>query len=191
MGINDVNKPETNTEVAEVRTVDRDALHRSLTRVDNLAHLMDEQFKLPVVGWRVGLDPIIGLIPGGGDWASWAVGVYIFWEALRLDIPRSKLMRMFTNLAADLVVGYIPGPGDVFDAAFKANRKNVDLLLEHYQVGRRDTQIALPTTLPAPVGRQTLAARIGRYLLGFVATIALFAIAALPFVLLWWWLNAG
>lgn len=167
---------------------DRAALERSLARLDRLAHLMDEQFKLPIVGWRVGLDPIIGLIPGGGDWAAWVPGVYIFWEALRLDAPRPMLVRMTVNLTVDLVVGYIPGPGDVFDAAFKANRKNVDMLLKHYQVRRVGAQLKLPVELPAPMAKKS---RLLRYSLGILAIIFLFAIAALPFVLLWWWLNAG
>lgn len=172
-------------------TVDRDRLKRSLTRMDRLAHLMDEQFRVPLVGWRVGLDPIIGLIPGGGDLASWVAGVYIFWEALRLDIPRRLLARMAANLALDLVAGYIPGPGDIFDAAFKANRRNVDLLLAHYQARRSGAQFNLPAALPARVDRTSTGARLVRYALGIAAIIGLFAIAALPFFLLWWWLNAG
>lgn len=183
-----MNAPDPNALVA---TGERDALKRSLTRLDRLAHLMDEQFRVPIVGWRVGLDPIIGLIPGGGDWASWVAGVYIFWEALRLDIPRRLLVRMVANLTVDLVVGYIPGPGDIFDAAFKANRRNVDMLLSHYQIRRSGAQLNLPVELPARVDRATTGARLTRYALGFFAIIFLFAIAALPFFLLWWWLNAG
>lgn len=166
---------------------ERDALQHSLARLDRLAHLMDEQFRLPIVGWRVGLDPIIGLIPGGGDWAAWVPGVYIFWEALRLGAPRRMLARMVFNLTVDLVVGYIPGPGDLFDAAFKANRKNVDMLLAHYNARRVDTRLALPAELPAPDAPKS---RLLRYAAGALAVIFLFLIAALPFLLLWWWFNA-
>jgi len=186
--VSDMKSPDTG---ALVSTAERDALQKSLTRLDRLAHLMDEQFRVPIVGWRVGLDPLIGIIPGGGDWASWVVGVYIFWEALRMDIPKPVLVRMVSNLTVDLVGGYLPGLGDIFDAAFKANRKNVDMILEHYRVRRSDTQIKLPTHLPAPAPKKSAGAIFARYTLGIVAIIFLFAIAALPFFLLWWWLNAG
>jgi hypothetical protein len=182
--------------IVTTATVDRDGLQTSLARLDRLARLMDEQFRLPVLGWRVGLDPILGVIPGGGDWASWLVGVYIFWEALSLDVPRPILTRMAANLAADLIAGYVPAAGDVFDAVFKANRKNVDLVLEHYGVTRRDGEPRLPVDLPASaqdaLARNTsTGSKIVRYLLGFLVVLALFGLAALPFVLLWWWLNPG
>lgn len=174
------------TELATVPASERDRLERTLGRLDRLARLMDEQFELPVLGYRVGLDPILGVIPGGGDWATWVVGVYIFWESLRLDTPKGLLTRMVVNLTIDLVVGYIPALGDLFDAAFKANRRNVDLLLEFYGVNPDAQEPRLPSDLPARVEQERGKPKLVRYLAGFVVVLVLFGLAALPIVLLWW-----
>ncbi len=174
------------TDLATVDDAERARLERTLGRIDRLARLMDDQFELPVVGWRVGLDPIIGLIPGGGDWATWVAGVYIFWESLRLGAPRRILTRMVINLTIDLVVGYVPALGDVFDAAFKANRRNVDLLLEFYGAKRGDNTPRLPSDLPARVDEEREKAGVLRYLGGLIVVLLLFALAAVPILVLWW-----
>lgn len=174
-------------EIQLVSSAERAEMQAAVRRLDRLAHLMDEQFKLPLVGWRVGLDPLIGLIPGGGDWAAGLVGVYIFWQAVKLDAPRWMLFRMAFHIIVDLVGGYIPGVGDVFDAIYKSNRKNVDLLLEHFGARHTGEGIKLPAKLPAQAPRRP---RWVRYLLALGISLALLALAALPFWLLWWWLNA-
>ncbi|QDG51463.1 DUF4112 domain-containing protein [Persicimonas caeni] len=174
------------TELVDVTSDERAQLERSLGRLDRLARLMDDQFELPVVRWRVGLDPIIGLIPGGGDWATWVVGVYIFWSSLRLGVPRRILTRQVINLTIDLVTGYVPALGDLFDAAFKANRRNVDLVLEFYGVNNGGDAPRLPSDLPARVTEEKQKSGVLRYLGGFVVVLVLLAIAALPFALLWW-----
>jgi hypothetical protein len=166
-------------------------IERSLTRLDKLAHLMDEQFRLPVINYRVGLDPIIGVVPGGGDWATWCVGAYIFWEALRLDAPRAMLARMAWHLGVDLVAGYVPGVGDAFDAAYKANRKNVDLLLDYYGVTRVDQTLRLPADLPAHIARRQKRSRFLRYIVGIGVILVLMGIAAVPFLVLWWLIGSG
>ncbi len=173
------------TDLARRSDDERAALETSLGRLDRLARLMDDQFELPLVRYRIGLDPILGIIPGGGDWVTWVVGVYIFWEALGMDIPRRKLARMVYNLVVDLIGGYVPGVGDVFDAIFKANRKNVDLLLDHYGATRTGGTPRLPAELPA---KRTSSTAL-RYLAGFGVVLVLLGVAALPFVLIWWLLH--
>ncbi len=179
------------TELSTLAEAERAQLEARLGRLDRLARLMDDQFRLPVIGYRVGLDPIIGLIPGGGDWATWVVGVYIFWESLRLDAPRQLLGRMTVNLMVDLIVGYVPGLGDAFDAVFKANRKNVDLLLDFYgakATGRRgeDRRLRLPDDLPEHLEKQRKKSKLVRYLAGSLVVLMLLGLAAVPIVVLWW-----
>lgn len=103
---------------------------RIAARVHALAHLLDASFEIPGIGFRFGLDPILGLIPGLGDIAGTALGAYLLYEAQRLGAPRRLMARMAANLAADLLVGAVPLAGDLFDAAFRANLRNARLLDE-------------------------------------------------------------
>ena len=105
----------------------------ALARLDLLAHLLDTAFVIPGTNRRVGLDAAIGLIPVVGDLITTALSSYIVWEARRLGVPKLTLMRMIANVAIDGAVGAIPLAGDVFDAVFKANRRNVALLRRHLE----------------------------------------------------------
>ncbi|HEV2149737.1 MAG TPA: DUF4112 domain-containing protein [Longimicrobiaceae bacterium] len=98
-----------------------------LRRVRRLAHLLDNSIPLPG-GFRVGLDALIGLIPGIGDTAGAVLSAYVLAEAQRLGAPRSVLLRMAANVAVETIVGAIPFVGDLFDAGWKANARNVRLL---------------------------------------------------------------
>jgi len=80
------------------------------------------------VGWRIGIEPILGLVPGGGDALGLALGAYIVAEAARLGASRTILIKMVGNLAIDALVGTVPVLGDVFDFAFKANVRNLRLM---------------------------------------------------------------
>jgi hypothetical protein len=177
------------TELATIPAEERAEIEQTLGRLDRVARLMDDQFELPIIHRRIGLDPIIGLFPGGGDWATWVVSVYIFWESLRLSAPKTMLVRMVTNVTIDLVTGYVPLLGDVFDAAFKANRKNVDMLLDFYGAKKGEKRLQFPSDLPENVEREREKAGVGRYLVGLVVVLGLFLVAALPIVLLWWLLR--
>lgn len=106
----------------------------ALGRVRRVAFLLDDAFELPIIKRRIGLDGLVGLIPGVGDGAGWAASAYILIEAARLGVGVPLLVRMGANIAADLVVGAIPLVGDLADVAFKANRRNAALLLEHFGV---------------------------------------------------------
>lgn len=103
---------------------------RIAARIRALAHLLDASFEIPGTGFRFGLDPLLGLIPGLGDAVSAAMGGFLLYEAQRLGAPRRLLARMLANLVADTVVGAVPVAGDVFDAAFRANLRNARLLDE-------------------------------------------------------------
>ena len=93
-----------------------------------LSHLMDNAFRLPGTSFRFGLDPILGLVPGVGDFASLVVSVLILTSAVRYRVPRITLIRMALNIGLDFVIGAIPVVGDVFDAWFKSNQRNLTLL---------------------------------------------------------------
>lgn len=96
-------------------------------RVRGLAHLLDDSIPLPG-GFRVGLDAVIGLVPGIGDTAGAVLSAYILAEAARLGAPRALLLRMAANVGIETVVGAVPFLGDLFDAGWKANARNVALL---------------------------------------------------------------
>jgi hypothetical protein len=93
-----------------------------------LAAWTDTVFEVPGLGWRFGLDPIIGLVPVVGDLASAMVSFYILSLASQLGAPRSTLARMMLNVGIDYTVGAIPVVGNLFDFAWKANYRNAKLL---------------------------------------------------------------
>jgi hypothetical protein len=99
-----------------------------MKRLDGLAYLLDNSIPIPGTGRRVGLDAVIGLIPGVGDAAGSVLSAYIVVEAARAGTPFPVLARMVMNVAIEGIVGSIPFLGDLFDAAFKANDRNVRLL---------------------------------------------------------------
>ena len=107
---------------------ERNVLRRRLGR---LAWLLDNSIPLPGGRFRVGIDAIIGLIPGLGDLFGVLVSSYIVREAARLGAPPSVLARMAFNVAVEGIVGMVPLLGDVFDAAWKANQRNFSLLEQH------------------------------------------------------------
>lgn len=89
---------------------------------------MDDLFRVPVLGWRFGLDALIGLVPGLGDPATTLVSFYILAAAVRHGVPKITLLRMGLNIAFDYLAGSLPVVGDVADAWWKSNQKNIDLL---------------------------------------------------------------
>jgi hypothetical protein len=111
-------------------------MHRNteteLARLDRYASILDNALRLPG-GIRLGLDGIIGLVPGLGDAVSGLLSGYIVFEAYRLGAARSVLARMCANIFIETVIGSIPILGDIFDIAFKANVRNVSALRRHLQ----------------------------------------------------------
>jgi hypothetical protein len=108
-----------------------------VARIDALARLLDTAFVLPGTNVRFGIDALIGLVPGIGDAITTAMSLYIVSEARALGAPRLLVARMLANVAIDGVFGAVPLVGDVFDAAFRANRRNLALLREHLDAERR------------------------------------------------------
>jgi hypothetical protein len=103
-----------------------------------LSRWTDTVFEIPGLGWRFGLDPIIGLVPVLGDLVTSVISLYILTVARQMEIPRSTMMRMGFNVAIDYVVGSIPLVGNIFDFAWKANDRNLKLLERTLASGQRE-----------------------------------------------------
>jgi hypothetical protein len=110
--------------------------------LDNLGWLMDDLFRVPVLGWRFGLDPLIGLIPGFGDTATSLVSFYILVNAVRYGVPKITLLRMGLNFGIDYALGSVPVVGDFFDAWWKSNQRNLDLLRKRATVSPEEARAA-------------------------------------------------
>jgi hypothetical protein len=108
--------------------------------LERLGWLMDDLFRVPVLGWRIGLDAIVGLIPGFGDTATSLVSFYILASAVRYRVPKVTLMRMGLNLGIDYVLGSLPLVGDLFDAWWKSNQKNIELLRKRATVSASEAR---------------------------------------------------
>ena len=113
----------------------------AVTRAKGLARVLDDLIRIPGTNIGIGLDPIIGLIPGVGDMAGGLLSTYILMVAARQGVSTSVLMRMLGNIALDSLVGIVPVLGDLFDFGVKANRRNVDLL-ERYLLAPGQTKAA-------------------------------------------------
>jgi hypothetical protein len=130
------------------------------------ARLLDSAFVIPGSNVRFGLDPIFGLLPGLGDLVSPAFTLAILLQARDLGLPRVVQMRMILNVAIDALIGVVPIAGDLFDVAWKANDRNVELLERHaYEVHQ-------------PAG--------GDWLFVGLAVLVLAALAVIPALLLGW-----
>jgi hypothetical protein len=101
---------------------------------------MDDLFRVPVIGWRFGLDALIGLIPGFGDTATSLVSFYILAAAVRYRVPKITLLRMGMNIGIDYLVGSLPVVGDVADAWWKSNHMNIDLLKKRATVSSEEAR---------------------------------------------------
>ncbi|MGH7265206.1 MAG: DUF4112 domain-containing protein [Candidatus Rokuibacteriota bacterium] len=109
--------------------------------LERLTHLLDRVFRVPGTGIRFGLDPILGLLfPVGGDVLTALLAAYIVLEGVRAGLPRVAIARMVFNVAVDVVLGSVPLVGDVFDAAWKANDRNLRLLRRYATQRRRRAQ---------------------------------------------------
>ena len=140
-----------------------------------IARLMDDAVEVPLLGVRVGLDPLLGLLPGAGDLIGAAVGGWIVVTAARLGAAPVVVGRMLLNVAVDALLGSAPLLGDVFDVAFKANRRNFALVEEHLHdptaTRRRSRAVVWATAAGVLV---LLAALVAVLVWGLAAAIGMF-----------------
>jgi hypothetical protein len=121
-----------------------------LGHLRELSRLFDSSIPVPGTDYRIGLDPILGLLPVVGDVPGATVSAYIVAEAAGMGVPRATLARMLFNLVVDAVVGSVPVAGDLFDAVWKANQRNVALLearVDDPTAGRADRRFLLVVTV--------------------------------------------
>jgi hypothetical protein len=114
-------------------TTSADADNPALERARTMGHLLDDAIRVPGTDFRFGLDPIMGILPVGGDLAAAAASMYIIFEAFRAGASRDVLGKMTALVAVDLVIGSIPVLGVVFDAFWKANKWNLSMLESHIE----------------------------------------------------------
>ena len=105
-----------------------------------LSRWMDSQFRVPVLGWRFGLDTVLGLFPGVGDSATAVVSLYILTSAVRYRVPKITLLRMGLNIGLDWAVGSLPFVGDAFDMWWKSNNRNIELIRQRAAVSAEEAR---------------------------------------------------
>ena len=118
-------------------TVDQAAVKR----MQVVAWALDDAVPVPGTNYRVGIDPIVGLLPVGGDTASAVISLYLVAESARLGVSREKLAAMLVNIVLDAGIGSVPVLGDLFDAGWKANKRNLALALEDLAVTEIDVSV--------------------------------------------------
>lgn len=104
----------------------------ALDRVERLAYWLDDRFRIPGTNIRFGLDGLIGLVPGAGDGLTSLASIWLVAQVRAMGVPRRLVARMCINIVIDFLIGLIPLLGDVFDIAFRANRRNLDLARAYF-----------------------------------------------------------
>ncbi|MDB2439223.1 DUF4112 domain-containing protein [Hellea sp.] len=113
------------------------SLESRVESIESLARLMDSQFNILGLPTPLGLDSLIGLIPGIGDTIGLGVSGYIIMHGANLGLPKRKLTRMGFNVGIDWLIGLIPLIGDIFDWGWKANNRNAAIIREHFEQNLR------------------------------------------------------
>ncbi len=103
---------------------------KTMRRLNVIARLLDNVWAVPFTNFRVGLDPLMKFVPVGGDLASMAISLYLVQQAYRLGASREVILRMLINVGLDAGLGLVPVAGNAFDAVFKANIMNYNLLAD-------------------------------------------------------------
>jgi hypothetical protein len=103
--------------------------------LERFAYWSDECIPIPGIDARIGLDPVIGLVPIWGDVITGIISFYVPYQAYRIGAPPSLVFKMVVLIILDACSGTIPVAGDLIDAAFKANKINVRMLKEHLEAG--------------------------------------------------------
>ncbi len=142
------------------------AQEQRLEALRQVSRLLDSAFVVPGTTYRIGLDPILGLVPGLGDLVSPLFMIGLLWQSRDLGVPRVVQLRMLVNVAIDSIVGMVPLAGDLFDFAWRSNDRNMALLDQHAYEER-----------PASAGD---------WLFVILMIALLVVIAVVPFLLLGW-----
>ncbi|PKB14266.1 uncharacterized protein DUF4112 [Novosphingobium kunmingense] len=100
-------------------------------RIELLERMLEGLIEVPGLRRKVGLDAIVGLIPGVGDVVTAAMGLYLVWEARNLGLSRWQVWRMLGNVGVDTVVGAVPLAGDLFDFLYRSNTRNLKIIRSH------------------------------------------------------------
>ncbi|MDP8933507.1 MAG: DUF4112 domain-containing protein [Cyanobacteriota bacterium] len=122
----------------------------TLNRIRKLSRLMDTAIGIPGTKFRIGLDPIIGLVPGAGDIVDTAFSAYLIYLATRFNLPQKTLGKMIYNIGLEAVVGSVPLVGDIFDAFYKSNMRNLALLEAHLEEAEPELA-AVAEPIPEPI----------------------------------------
>lgn len=147
-----------------------------MERLRRLSFILDNAIRIPGTRYRIGLDPLLGLIPGGGDAAGLILSAFIVLEAAQMGASKPALGTMAFNILLETLAGTVPGIGDLFDATWKSNVRNIALLEQHLD-------LELPQA--APVRNRWFAILL---IAGLV--IAVIGCAYLSFLLLRWIVQA-
>jgi hypothetical protein len=143
---------------------------RRMAGLRRMAELLDNAFQVPGTSYRIGLDPIIGLVPGIGDLVSPLFTIGMLLHARELGVPRVVQARMLINVAIDTIVGIVPVFGDLFDFAWKSNEMNLALLELH--------------------AREERDASRGDWAFVILMIALVVVVAVIPFVVLGWLVSA-
>lgn len=129
-------KPASSVEKPRSRVLEPEVVSKDAPDpwIEKLAWLMDRS--IPIGRWKIGLDGIIGLVPGFGDLVGAIISGVIVAAGVRAGLPRSAIARMLANVGIEAVVGIVPFLGDLFDMGFKANTRNVEIYREALRGGR-------------------------------------------------------
>lgn len=133
--VDEVLPPEGVNPIAAKLAASQDPTERATARL--LARYLDELIRIPGTNFRIGLDPILALIPGVGDTVASGAGLIILADALRSGVPVSVFVRMATNMGLNFLIGLVPGLGAAGSAFFKSNARNLRLLTI-WQAGQKD-----------------------------------------------------
>jgi hypothetical protein len=151
-------------------------IEQSKDKLNRLAWLLDNTFRIPGTQIRFGLDGLIGLIPGIGDAAGAVISSHILTQAAQMGVPKSILLKMAFNIGFDAILGIVPVLGDISDFMWKANLRNVQLLNDYLEQPEKTVTHS----------------RLFVGLLGFVAFCGVVFIGMLGFLLIrWLWLSVA
>jgi hypothetical protein len=125
------------------------ALEERIRRIERFAEIMDMRFRIPVIGWPLGVDGLLGLIPGVGDTAVALASLWLLNEARELGARPATLAKMALNVGVDWALGLVPLAGDLLDIAHKANAKNARLLAADLRDRGVDVRVRFGPELPA------------------------------------------